>query len=368
MKVGIAGTDENKRVTQARLAVAGEAKGTSLAGARFGVGGLNDRHIIGAGEQAAFGVSGLDRVSKCAVAGPNTRPVVTSARGAMGIAGSTNARAQLVDATAFKSRDEALSRITAGSNRLGDRVARDGWRYGLWFADVSYLVTKDIRWRHGRELVFGRPYRELPLFVDSGGYRREITGTAPRWMHDFEVYPRAIELLDPDGYAAWDYPQDRKRSLDALRALMAIFPNDERLWPVFSVRWTWDDRAHLSLAKAPGWVSGELARFIPLTRTQKPYSRETRELWARQAIANALVVAEDPDFRWMVETFGKIMVGGLVRGPCPRMARHLFAATLSTIYPEAHLWLLGQANFAVVNGLGMMGYLDKTFLDGTWWI
>ena len=45
MKVGISGTDENKRVTQARLAIAGEAKGTSLAGARFGVGGLNDRHI-----------------------------------------------------------------------------------------------------------------------------------------------------------------------------------------------------------------------------------------------------------------------------------------------------------------------------------
>ena len=145
MKVGIAGTDENKRVTQARLAIAGEARGTSLAGARFGVGGLNDRHIIGAGEQAAFGVSGLDRVSKCAVAGPNTRPVVASARGAMGVAGNTNVRAQLVDVAAFKARDEALSRITAKSNRLGDRVARDGWRYGLWFADVSYLVTKDIR-------------------------------------------------------------------------------------------------------------------------------------------------------------------------------------------------------------------------------
>jgi hypothetical protein len=373
MRVGIAGVDENKRVTQARLAIAGEAKGRTLAGARFGMGGLNDRHIISAGQEATFGISGLDQaakteVARCAVAGPNTRPIVESARSAIGIAGNTNARAQLVDVTALKARDEALSRISAGSNRLGDRVARNAWRTAAWFADFPYLVRKDIHWRSGRDLVFGRPYRELPLIIDSSGYRREITSTAPRWAHDFDVYPRVIELVDPDGYVAYDYPQSRARTIDALRALMAIFPNDERLWPVFSIRWTWDDKAYLSFAKAPGWVSGELGRFIPVTRTQRPFKWETRERWARQAIANAIVIAEDRDFRWMAETFGQVMIGGMVKGPCPRMARHLFAATLVTIYPDVHFWLLGQANFAVVNGLGMMGYLDRTSCDGSWWI
>jgi hypothetical protein len=313
MWVGIAGVDENKRTHQARLAISGEAGGASLAG-------------------------------------------------------NTDTRAQLVDAQTLKDRDVRLASISPSSERLGDRVARRGWNAGVWFADFTYLTTREIRWRRGREVVFGRRYRELPLFVDSCGYRREISGTAPRWAHDFDVYPAALELLDPDGYAAWDYPDDRQRTLEALRKLVATFPGDERLWPVFSLRWTWDDAAHVSFAKAPGWAGGELARLIPLTRTQRPYKRETRERWARQAIANALVMAEDADFRWMAESFGKIMVGGLIHSRCVRMARHLFAATLATLFPDLQLWLLGQANFAVVNGLGMLGYLDQVSVDGSWWL
>jgi hypothetical protein len=345
MWVGIAGVDENKRTHQARLAISGEAGGASLAGARFGMNGLGVPPLWG-----------------------NDRCVLGAERAGSGMRGNPDALTQLGDAQALKDRDARLSSISSSSERLGDRVARRGWSAGVWFADFTYLTTRDMRWRRGREVVFGRRYRELPLFVDSCGYRREISGTAPHWAHDFDVYPAALELLDPDGYVAWDYPDDRQRTLEVLRKLAAIFPGDERLWPVFSVRWTWDDAAHLSFAKAPGWAGGELARFIPLTRTQRPYKRETRERWARQAIANALIVAEDADFRWMAETFGKIMVGGLIRSRCARMARHLFAATVASIFPDLELWLLGQANFAVVNGLGMLGYLDRVSVDGSWWL
>ena len=42
------------------------------------------------------------------------------------------------------------------------------------------------------------------------------------------------------------------------------------------------------------------------TRTQKKFKRETLRS-GRQAIANALVIAADPDFRWMADTFGQVM-------------------------------------------------------------
>ena len=42
-----------------------------------------------------------------------------------------------------------------------------------------------------------------------------------------------------------------------------------------------------------------------------------------------------------------------------RQARHLFAAALTQLFPGVRLWLLGQANFATVNGLGMLGLLDQ---------
>jgi hypothetical protein len=405
-RIGIAGTDENKRIAQAQRAMEG----------RFGIAGLNDRTIIGAGRQASFGVAGLnqvakcavagpaiagtgqasfgvaglDRTAKCAVAGPNTRPIVASAKSAMGIAGNLGGGARveiadsLVDVAAFKRRDDTLAGISRDSNRMGDRAARDGWKRGVWFADFTYVCTPyeatgnggyahngALVWRNGREAVFGRQGRDLPLFIDSCGYRRAITGTAPAWARPFDVYPAAIELLDPDGYAAWDDPHDRGRTLDALRELMALFPNDvanRRMWPVFSLRWTWDDDAHLDFARLPGWAGKSLAYLIPLNRTQRQFNESTRERWARQAIANALVMAQDPDFRQMIDTFGRVMIGGMVGSKCPRMARHLFAATLCSLFPGVHFWLLGQANFAVTNGLGMLGLLDQVWLDGSWWI
>lgn len=366
MKLGIAGTDENKRIfqVQAGLGISGEVKGKTEAGAMFGISGIGNKGNI----SAAVGV-----------ASPNTRPIVASANGAMGIAGNLGSAArqraahEIVDISAFHQRDQALAAISRESNRLGDVAARQSWRRGVWFADFTYVVTgvNQVNWRKDREFIFGRSYRSIPLFIDSCGFRREITGTAPRWAHHFDNYLAAIELLDPDGYAAWDYPTDRGKTIDYTHRLISTFPGDianGRLWPVFSIRWAWRDNVHLDFARLPGWASRNMASLIPLTRTQRQMSWQTRERWARQAIANALNLAVDQDFLWMVNKFGRVMIGGMVNGPCPRMARHIFAATLCHLFPGVQFWLLGQANFAVVNGLGMMGLLEQVWTDGTWWI
>lgn len=324
--------------------------------------------------RSMFGVSGLST-------GKNIR----TAGAAVGVAGLDRNGFADISAESLRSRDRSLASLVQDSNRLGDRAAQSAWRRGVWFADFTYITTPfhaatdnggwvkgdGIGWRNGREFTFGRQNRALPLFIDSCGYRRELTGTAPQWAMDFDVYPQAIELIDPDGYAAWDYPQDRSRSLEALRELMGLFPGDVRngrLWPVFSIRWSWDAKAHLSFGHLPGWSGRDLAAQIPQTRPQKKFKPETLERWARQAIANALVIAADADFRWMADTFGQVMIGGLVGCEMNRQARHLFAAALTQMFPGVKFWLLGQANFATINGLGMLGLLDQVWTDGTWWI
>ncbi|MBE2198095.1 MAG: hypothetical protein IAE79_05755 [Anaerolinea sp.] len=318
-----------------------------------------------------FGVSGL-----------STNKNIRTASASVGVAGlDRNGFADLA-ATSLRDRDRTLGALVQNSGRLGDRAAQSAWEHGVWFADFTYITSPyyqatsrggyaqgaGIGWRNGREAVFGAPHRALPLFIDSAGYRRELTRTAPQWALLFDRYLEAVELIDPDGYAAWDYPQDRARSLAALQQLTSIFPGDGRLWPVFSIRWTWDDRAHLDFGHLPGWAGRNLAALVPMTRTQQTVNEKIRERWVRQAIANALVMGADPNFRAMVDAHGKVMIGGMVRSRCPRMARHVFAAVLAELYPGCQFWLLGQANFAVINGLGMMGLLDRIWTDGTWWL
>ena len=105
-----------------------------------------------------------------------------------------------------------------------------------------------------------------------------VTGTAPKWVIDgFHHYLAGIELANPDGFAAWDYPFHKANSLDYLKRMMTIFPHDPRLWPIFSIRWTWDDKAHLNFSRLPAWASTNLASLIPLNRTQRQYKEETRE-------------------------------------------------------------------------------------------
>lgn len=333
--------------------------------AKFGVSGLSTRNNIRTANYTtlgSIGVAGLDRIGHAELA-----------------AGSLTRHTTLPDA--LRLRDAQLASISEGSNRLGDTAARTAWRRGVWFADYSYIVTpfseteaggytrsERMNWRNGRDLTFSQERRALPLYIDSCGYRREITGTAPKWAHDFNLYTKAIDFIQPEGYAAWDYPQDRQKSLTALDQLNHTYPNDSRLWPVFSIRWTWDNDAHLSFARLPGWASKSLASLIPLNRTQRQFKEETRERMVRQAIANALVMADDKDFRMMVNKYGKVMLGGMVGCECNRMARHIFAAVLAHLFPDVQFWLLGQACATVINGLGSLGLLEKVWTDGTWWI
>lgn len=329
MRVGIAGIDENQRIDYARagLGIAGDIKGAPLAG--VGIAGANRQKIVRGGELAAWGA--------------------------------------VQDA---KEHNASLRGVTRTSTRTGDRAAQTAWRRGCWFSDFTFVVKSrpSISWREGRQVVFGRENRTLPFLLDSCGFRREISRTAPAWGHEFDNYNHAIDITEPDGFASWDYPQDRALSMEYLRRMEVIYPNDERLWPVFSLRWTWDDNAYLPFSRLPVWAGTSLGSLIPVNKTQRNLRAEVREKIARQAIANAIQVAHDPDFRKMVERHGRVMIGGMVSGPCPRPARHVFFATLCKLYPEAQFWGLGQANFMVVNGLGMLGLLGQVWVDGSWWI
>ena len=257
------------------------------------------------------------------------------------------------------------------SQRLGDRARNLAYKGGFAFSDYAYAVktsSSGIAWREGREAIFGRPFRKIPFMLDSSGYRREISRTALGWSHEFENYLASIELTDPDGFAAWDYPNDRAKSLEYLARMESLFPGDQRLWPIFSIRWTWDDKAHLAFSRTPKWVGKNLTYLIPANRTQRQYAESSRELWVRQAIANAIVVANDPDFRMMADRFGKVMLGGMVAGPCPRLSRHVFLAAISRIRPDVKCWALGQAHYAAINGLAQLGMLGQVFCDGSWYL
>lgn len=256
---------------------------------------------------------------------------------------------------------------------LGDRTQLHGWRRASWLADYTYLVTpyQDSRltdamhWRPAYANTFSRPARRIPVLLDSTGFRRCLTGTAPRWADSFDRYVQAIQLIDPDGYAAWDDPRDRGLSLAMLERLRSVYPNDDRLWPIWSVRWSWDARPPYRLSDLPRWASTRLSTLVPRTRTHTlPADLEDM---ARLAILNAVVVARDPAFQAMAVRHGKVMIGGLVKGPCNRFVRHLFVKALRALVP-AHYWLLGQASAYVANGLAYTGELDHVSVDGSWWV
>jgi hypothetical protein len=354
--LGIAGTDENRRIEQAMIGIAGDTKRGNIKAAHLGIAG-----------------NGSVPHSAVGIAGEVKGQTETGVNGAFGISG-INCHSTI--GHQLRLRDDELSLVSRQSYRLGDRAVRESWRRGIWFADFTYLVSPfagsngrgNLAWREGREQIFSVDNRIMPVYLDSCGFRRVITETAPEWAKPFEVYPRAIEIINPDGYATWDNPKDRAETMKYTQEMMRLYPGDTRMWPVYSVRWAWDDKAHLKYSQLPGWRSDSLSYLIPETRTQKLFSADTKELWARQAIANALEMAKDPHLRWMVDEFGKVMIGGMVKGPCPRDARHLFVAALCKIFPEANFWLLGQANFKVINGLGKLGLLDRVWCDGTWWI
>lgn len=295
---------------------------------------------------AAARAAGLSTVG---VAGANTPQIIGSARAATG------------------------SHADVAHSGVGDRAQLHGWRRASWLADYTYLatpyrdgrLTEGMHWRAGVEATFARPARTIPVLLDSTGFRRCITGTAPAWAGSFDRYPQAIDLIDPDGYAAWDDPRDRAASLAALDRLRSIYPGDDRLWPVWSVRWSWDPRPPYRLHDLPRWASTRLGDLVPRTRTHRlPADLEDH---ARLAVLNAVVVARDPAFQAMASRHGKVMIGGLVKGPVNRFVRHLFIKALRTLVP-AHYWLLGQASAYVANGLAYTGELDHVSVDGSWWV
>lgn len=314
-------------------------------------------------------------LSMVGIAGTNTRQIIdnaTQAASRVGVAGNLG-----------KVHHQAVTLLapeeSEGQNNLGDRTQIHGWKKGVFFADYTYLVSPYARmsdgsldplgmhWRDGRADVFARGKRSLPLLLDSTGFRRVLTGTAPKWADAFARYPQAIDLIDPDGYAAWDNPLDKGESLRYLELLRSIYPGDPRLWPIYSIRWSWDDRPPYRLHDLPRWASTRLLDLVPRTPTHARQFPSDLEEQARVAVLNAVIVARDPVFQEMVDRHGQVMIAGMVKGPCHRFVRHLFVKALYALIP-AHYWLLGQASSYVTNGLAYTGLIDHISMDGSWWV
>jgi hypothetical protein len=353
--LGIAGLDEELRVRQCRAALGVVSDGR---GNRW--------------DAARYGLAGLDRPSKaalCGVAGVNTRPVQRAAsfgvagvkdaatlRAAYGVAGNlgSTVREDLPELLSVCPPTGGTDRQPPGHperQRLGDRAAEVAHQYGVYFADYTYVTcTTDggageaLRWRQGREEVFGSGQRLMPLFFDSSAYRI-WTGTAPRWA-SFDTYLAAIELAQPDGFCAFDVIGDQSQSVAYFDKMVALGYGPERgCFPVYHVRPKWNDSATVT---GPAWGNVSAA--------------------ARCAVANARIAAADPVMRYYAAQSQLIGLGGMVRGPIPRDVRHYYIAELVRAYPDHQFWALGQANFKVVNGLGAMGLLDRVWLDGSWWM
>lgn len=297
----------------------------------------------------------LSEGGKVGISGVNTHPLIAAVRSTL------------------------RSPLHAGiSGRLGERAHAVAWRRGVYFLDWTYVVVPDphipgrVRYRSGRVAAFSPETRELPVVLDSGVYRALIAGTAPPYAQDLALYYGAIELVQPNAYAAPDHPYDRAQNRARLEETIRTFPQhvaDGRLWPVYPL-------AALPLAPQPVpshllpplWRKlSSLGALIPLNRTQRRYSLGQREEWARLACAYALAVATDPEFR-ALSRYGRLMIGGLNGCPIPRLARHVFAALLQTLVPDCTYWLLGQASWPVVNGLGLLDRLETIWTDSTWWI
>ena len=160
-----------------------------------------------ASRPAGFGMAGIDRAEKHRVASFGVAGVkdASTARASAGVAGNLNEHN--LPALLKSSRH-------TGRQRLGDRAAAEGWEHGVYFSDFSYIACTSrvggLRWRNRREHMFGKQHRRMPLFLDSAAYRR-FTGSAPRWV-TFETYLQSIDLLQPEGFAAYDVIGDQVTS------------------------------------------------------------------------------------------------------------------------------------------------------------
>jgi len=343
-KCGIAGMDTSGN--RAMLGIVSDGRGNRHTGAMYGIAGIDHQ----------------GKLAACGIAGVNTDNITTAARkassGGAGLKDASTIRPVAMHGIAGNLGSTVRPHLPAmlkveeanGRGRLGDQAAATGWQHGVYFADFSYVVctngagAEDLRWRKDREGVFGRHSRLLPLFLDSTAYRR-WTGTVPGWV-SFDSYLQAIEITDPDGFAAYDVIGDQAESVRYFDAMTAMGFGPERgCFPIYHVRPHWDPHAT---------VTGLAWRNIPEA--------------ARCAVANARRAAQDPVMRYYADKSPLIGLGGMVRGPIPRDVRHYYIAELARQLPDHQFWGLGQANFKVINGLGSMGLLDRIWTDGTWWI
>jgi len=273
--------------------------------------------------------------------------------------------------------DEVTGR-TALSGRLGDRASAMRGEKTVWLADWTYVVVPDgahpghVRYRSGFAAHYAPETRRIPLVFDSAAFRAEITGMAPVWARKRELYYAAIEKVAPNAFAAPDAPYnfvENRRRLDEVSAAFPQYVADGRLWPVFPSAALATDGLTVNRASLPeDWRRlPSLGALIPLNETQRAFSLQQREAWAYQAIAFGQAITGHPEFRRMA-VGGRVMIGGMVKGSVPRIARHLALAIVCLAYPDTQIWGLGQANWASTNGLGVLGMLDRVWLDSTWWL
>lgn len=289
----------------------------------LGIAGVNTRQL----QRAAIGIAGIDSARLHNKAG-------------LGVAGNFSSTIRPTVKQVLTANDAKF-----GNSTIGDRIARESWSRACYLLDASYLVCSGpagARWRSWSEPMFNRATRRLPLFLDSGAFRRH-TKTAPRWF-TWDFYLQAIELIDPDGFMAFDVVGDMSATLQNYQEMLRLGLGN-RCVPVWQIGPTWDYRAGARID-----FGGPVSEA------------------ARAAIGNARRAVQDPALRFMSDQSRLIAIGGMVQGPCPREVRHIYLAELCRLMPDHQFWGLGQASQPVVNGLGPIGLLDRVWLDGSWWI
>lgn len=287
---------------------------------------------------ARIGVAGVDRpaLAKLAVAGVNTAPLQ---KAALGVAGnwSSPLRAEMDQITRKPPK--------IGANRLGDQAALQGWDRGVLFCDYQYLTCPDgpdrMRWRQAFRHGFALEHRSLPLYLDSGAYRR-WSGQAESW-DSLKRYLQAIDLMKPQGYMAYDTFGDVQASLQGFEQMVALGYSPI---PVWQFRQAWDDKAE--------------------TLVRDPYGVLNSE--ARAGIANARLAAKDPVLQHLCGRCHLVAIGGMAQSRVPRRARVHYIRELCRLFPDQQFWFLAQASETIINGIGQFGLLDRVWVDGSWWI
>jgi hypothetical protein len=242
-------------------------------------------------------VTHASRPASVGIAGVNTRPLHAAT---LAIAGNWGSALR-----------PHLERITstppaATGGRLGDRASRACWDRACYLLDYTYLVCPDrdsglLRYRSGFARLCAPETRGLPLYLDSAAYR-EATGTAPAWS-SYQRYCEAIDLIQPDGAMARDVLDDQDASREGYERLCSD-GYGQLIIPVWQARPAWDPTCDAS--------------------------------------ANGRHAASDAKLRAYAARAPVVAIGGLVQGPCPRTARHLYLAELVRALPDTHFWALGQ--------------------------